>query len=172
VARGVSSDAVSLPDEASVLFEEFFEVERVRLYKASFALTGSRQEAEDISQEAFLRLWERWERVSAMDDPTGYLYRTAMHVFLDRRRRVLLGMKRVIGLTPSPDTYEAVEARSVAATILGSLPPRQRAAVVLTDGLGYRSEEAGALLGIQGATVRSLLSKAHSALKDRIEEER
>jgi RNA polymerase sigma-70 factor (ECF subfamily) len=171
-ARGVSSDAVSMPDEASALFEDFFEVERVRLYRASFALTGSRQEAEDISQEAFLRVWERWDRVSAMDDPSGYLYRIAMNVFLDRRRRVLLGMKRAIGLTPSPDDYEAVEARSVAATVLGSLTPRQRAAVVLTDGLGYRAEEAGTLLGIKGATVRSLLSKARSALRDTIEEER
>jgi RNA polymerase sigma-70 factor, ECF subfamily len=171
-ARGVSSDAVTIPDEASALFEQFFEVERVRLYKSSFALTGSRQEAEDISQEAFLRVWERWDRVSAMDDPTGYLYRIAMNVFLDRRRRVLLGMRRAIGLSPSPDGYEAVEARSLAATVLGSLTPRQRAAVVLTDGLGYRSEEAGALLGIQGATVRSLLSKARSALRDTIEEER
>jgi uncharacterized cupredoxin-like copper-binding protein len=62
-------------------FEEFFEAERVRLYRVLFAITGSRPEAEDISQDAFLRVWERWERVREMDDPAGYLHRTAVNVF-------------------------------------------------------------------------------------------
>ena len=158
--------------EAPVLFERFFEAERDRLFKALFAITGSRQEAEDISQEAFVRVWERWDRVSAMDERAGYLHRIAMNVFRDKRRRVLLEMKRVMHLTPPPDAFEAVEARSVAAVALSSLTRRQRAAVVLTEGLGYRAEEAGALLGIKGSTVRALLFQARSALSATPVEER
>ncbi len=150
-------------------FEEFFEAERVRLYKVLFAITGSRHEAEDISQDAFLRVWERWERVGGMDDPAGYLHRTAMNVFRDRYRRLVLGMKRAIRISPPPDAYEAVEARSVAARVLGSLTPRQRAAIVLTEALGYSAEEAGKLLGIKGSTVRALHFQARSALKDSME---
>lgn len=164
-ARSIHSSEAQMRTEVISLFEEFFEAERVRLFKALFAITGSRQEAEDISQEAFLRLWERWDRVSAMEDPPGYLHRTAMNVFRDRRRRIVLGMKRAIRLSPAPDGYEAVEARSIAATVLGSLTPRQRAAVVLTEGLGYSAEEAGALLGIKGSTVRALVFQARSSLK-------
>jgi RNA polymerase sigma-70 factor (ECF subfamily) len=171
-AMSVSSHEVYVRTATSTLFEEFFEAERVRLFKALFTITGSRQEAEDISQEAFLRLWEKWDRVSAMEEPAGYLHRTAMNVLRDRRRRVVLGMRRAIRLSPSPDGYEAVEARSVAATALGSLTPRQRAAVVLTEGLGYPTEEAGALLGIKGSTVRALLFQARSALRDTPVEER
>lgn len=137
--------------EAAIAFEEFFDAERVRLFKALFAITASRQEAEDISQEAFLRLWERWDDIAAMDEPVGYLHRTAVNVFRDRRRRFVLGMKRAIRLSPAPDAYETVEARSVAAAVLGTLTPRQRTAVVLTEGLGDSSEEAGAILGIKGS---------------------
>src|SRR5262245_22455768 len=89
-------EALPIPGATSTTFEAFFEAERVGLYRALFAITGSRHEAEDISQEAFLRVWERWDRVSALDEPVGYLHRTAMNVFRDRRRRFVLGLKRVL----------------------------------------------------------------------------
>jgi RNA polymerase sigma factor (sigma-70 family) len=151
------------------MFEDFFEAERVRLFKVLFAITGSRQESEDISQDAFLRIWQRWEHVRELDDPAGYLHRTAVNVFRDRYRRVVLAMKRAVGVTPSLDSFEAVEARSVAAGILGSLAPRQRAAIVLTEALGYSAEDAGRLLGIKGSTVRALTFHARSALKETME---
>ncbi len=171
-ARTASAQAASVATEAPALFEEFFEAERDRLFRALFAITRSRPEAEDISQEAFVRVWERWDRVSAMDERVGYLHRTAMNLFRDRRRRVVREMKRVIGHSPPPDGFEAVEARSVAAIALGSLTERQRAVVVLTEGLGHSAEEAGALLGIKGSTVRALLHQARSALSATPMEER
>lgn len=171
---GSSSSERSIREEPMAIgstssFEEFFEVERVRLYKVLFAITASRQEAEDISQDAFLRVWERWDRVREMDDPAGYLHRTAMNAFRDRYRRLVLGMKRAVSLSSPPDAYGAVEARSVAARVLGSLTPRQRAAIVLTEALSYTAEEAGELLGIKGSTVRALHFQARSALKDSME---
>lgn len=164
-AERVGPGQAHVKAEAVSSFEEFFDAERIRLFKALFAITGSRQEAEDISQEAFLRLWERWEDVATMDEPAGYLHRTAINVFRDRRRRFVLGMKRATRLSPAPDEYEAIEARSVAAAILGTLTPRQRTAVVLTEGLGYSAEEAGAILGIKGSTVRALLFQARTSLR-------
>lgn len=50
-------------------------------------MTGNRQEAEEIMQDAFVAIWERWDRVGPMDDPTGYLYRTAMNRHRSGRRR-------------------------------------------------------------------------------------
>jgi RNA polymerase sigma-70 factor (ECF subfamily) len=146
-------------------FEEFFRAEQLRLHRVLFAITGSRPEAEDIGQEAFLRVWERWDRVGVMDDPAGYLHRTAINVFRDRSRRLVLAMRRAVRVSPRPDEYDAVEARSVAASALGSLPSRQRAAIVLTEALGYSAEEAGKLLGIKASTVRALHFQARSALR-------
>jgi RNA polymerase sigma-70 factor (ECF subfamily) len=150
-------------------FEEFFEAERVRLHRVLFAITRSRMEAEDIAQDAFLRVWERWDRVGSMDDPAGYLHRTAINVYRDRSRRLLLAMKRSVRIAPSSDGFEGVEARSVAISVLGSLTPRQRAAIVLIEALGYTAEEAGRLLGLKGSTVRALHFQARSALKTSME---
>jgi RNA polymerase sigma-70 factor (ECF subfamily) len=146
-------------------FEQFFKAERLRLHGVLFAITGSRAEAEDIGQEAFLRVWERWDRVIQMEDPPGYLHRTAINVFRDRSRRFALGMRRAVGASPRPDEYDAVDASSVAASVLGSLPTRQRAAIVLTEALRYSAEEAGTLLGIKASTVRALRFQALSRLR-------
>jgi RNA polymerase sigma-70 factor (ECF subfamily) len=150
---------------SSASFEEFFRAEKLRLHRVLFAITRSRPEAEDIGQEAFLRVWERWDRVREMDDPAGYLHRTAINVFRDRSRSLVLAMRRAVHISPQPDQYDTFEARSVAASVLGSLPPRQRAAIVLTEALGYSAEEAGTLLGIKGSTVRALHFQARSALR-------
>ena len=166
---GSSPHELAVPEEPAVAasvaaFEEFFRAEQRRLHEALFAITGTRSEAEDIGHEAFLRVWERWDRVSGMEDPAGYLHRTAINVFRDRSRRLVPAMKRAMRIAPRTNEYDAVEARSVAASILDQLPPRQRAAIVLTEGLGYSAEEAGELLGIKGSTVRALHFQARSAL--------
>ncbi|HEY5859013.1 MAG TPA: sigma factor, partial [Actinomycetota bacterium] len=70
-----------------VPFEDFFKAEQHRLFGALCLLTHDRIEAEEIGQEAFVRVWERWDRVGVMADPTGYLYRVAMNLFRSRYRR-------------------------------------------------------------------------------------
>lgn len=146
-------------------FEEFFHVERDRLFRVMFVITKNRHEAEDVSQEAFARVWERWDSVGTMENPTGYLHRTAMNLFRSRYRRALLAARRGIGIATQDDAFEAVDDRQVALQALGTLAPRQRAAIVLTEVLEYTAEEAGSMLGIRAATVRALHFQARSALK-------
>ncbi len=155
--------------DTGLTFERFFDAERARLFQALVVITRSRSEAEDISQEAFLRVWERWERVESLQDPAGYLHRTAMNAFRDRYRRTRLSLTRASRPPPRRDELDAVEARSVTDQVLGTLAPRQRAALVLTEGLGYSAEEAGAFLGIKGSTVRALHHQARAALSTREE---
>lgn len=83
----------STVQDPTAAFEEFFGTERTRLHRILFAITGSRSEAEDIAQDAFLRVWERWTHVGALEDPAGYPHRTAMNVLRDRRR----GLVRSLG---------------------------------------------------------------------------
>ena len=151
--------------EQPASFEEFFHLERDRLFRLMFVITKNRQEAEDLSQDAFARVWERWDSVGAMENPTGYLHRTAMNLFRSRYRRALLAARRGIGLAAQENAYEAVDDRQVALQALSSLAPRQRAAIVLTEVLRYTAEEAGSMLGIRAATVRALHFQARSALK-------
>lgn len=159
------NDAPQMRVDQPASFEVFFHLERDRLFRAMFVITKNRHEAEDISQEAFARVWERWPAVGEMENPAGYLHRTAMNLFRSRYRRALLAARRGIGIVTEKDAYEAVDDRQVALQALDSLTPRQRAAIVLTEVLRYTAEEAGSMLGIRASTVRALHFQARSALK-------
>jgi RNA polymerase sigma factor (sigma-70 family) len=150
-------------------FEAFFESERDGLFGALVLITGDRHEAEEITQDSFLVLWERWDRVNAMDNPAGYLYRTAMNVFRRRRRRATLAVRRAVGLVHAEDAFAAADARQVVARALAGLSRRQRAALVLTELLGFSSEEAGLVLGVKPVTVRVLASQGRAAMKQSLE---
>jgi DNA-directed RNA polymerase specialized sigma24 family protein len=92
----------------------------------------------------------RWDRVSGVADPTGYLYRTAMNVWRSRRRRAIVALRRVIGLAPERDELAEVEARNDVVRALGVLTPRQRMSLVLVDPSGLLIEGRGAADGHQG----------------------
>src|SRR6266508_4363457 len=109
-----------------VSFEEFFHAERDGLFGALVLMTGSRLEAEELAQDAFLAVWERWDRVAGMDNPAGYLYRSAMNGFRKRRRRAALAVRRVVGMAPEEDAFAAADARQVVAVALAGLSRRQR----------------------------------------------
>jgi RNA polymerase sigma factor (sigma-70 family) len=151
-------------------FETFFEAEHVRLLRALYLVTGDRQEAEELMQDAFVALWERWDRVRAMDEPTGYLYRTAMNRYRSRLRRAARAAKRAVGGVEPRDAFADVDERDTVARALRALPERQRAAIVLTELLGLPSDEAGRVLGVKDVTVRSLASQARSALRTTLED--
>ena len=131
-------------------FDRFFEQEQERLLRTLSVITGSRREAEDLAQEAFTRVFERWETVSVMDQPAGYLHRTAMNLFRNQYRRAKVALGHAVGLGPQQDVYKAVEDHDTRARALAALTTRQRAALVLTEALGYSGEETGRAARHQG----------------------
>lgn len=153
-------------DAASVDFEEFFEREKAGLYRALCIVTRNRLEAEELTQDAFVRVLERWDRVGDMDDPRAYLYRTAMNAFRTGYRQAAVATRRTFGTKQSEDAIADIEERDAAMRALAMLSPRQRAAVVLTDLLDFSSEDAARMLGIRASTVRVHVSRAHAALKE------
>jgi RNA polymerase sigma-70 factor (ECF subfamily) len=166
-----ASDGGGAPGSSSS-FEGFFEAEHTRLLRALYVATGNRQEAEELMQDSFLAVWERWDRVRGMEDPTGYLYRTAMNRFRSRARRVARSARRALGRGDVGDEFAAADERDALARALAALPGRQRAAIVLTELLGYGSAEAGRILGVKDVTVRSLASQARASLRAALEDPR
>jgi RNA polymerase sigma-70 factor, ECF subfamily len=150
-------------------FEGFFADQHADLFAALWLITRDRQEAEEILQEAFLRLWERWDRVAGLEDPEGYLYRTAMNVFRSRARRAAVALRRTIRPTHANDAFDAVERREVMVQALGTLTPRERAAVVLTNIVGLSSEEAAQALHIRPATVRVLAARGRERMQKEVQ---
>ena len=152
-------------------FEAFFEQHHNRLFRALWLLTRNRQEAEEVMQDAFLRLWERWDQVIGGPDPVAYLYRTALNVWRSRLRRAAVAARKVIHHIQGDDEIAEVEQRDAVVRALALLPPRQRAAIVLTDVLDLSSERAGEALGIRPVTVRVLAARARRALAQKMEEQ-
>lgn len=152
-------------DHAPPAFEAFFDAHHEDLFRALWLATRNRHEAEELSQDAFLKLYERWDRVSGYDNPAGYLYRTAMNALRSRRRRAAVALRKAVHQLPPDDGLAAVEEREAVVRVLAPLSPRQRAAIVLTDLLGFTSEEAGDALGIKAVSVRVLAARAREALR-------
>jgi DNA-directed RNA polymerase specialized sigma24 family protein len=63
----------TLAGERLLDFEVFFDREKARLFRALCLVTRNRFEAEELTQDAFLSVYERWDRVGTMDNPSGYL---------------------------------------------------------------------------------------------------
>jgi len=154
---------------APLSFEELFDDQHARLYRAIYLIVGNAHEAEELMQDAFLAVWERWDRVAEMDDPAGYLYRTAFNSTRSRFRRLQLAAKRTLTLGEPEDPFAAADLRDQVVRSIRELPVRQRAALVLLDLLDLRSEEAAEVLRITPATVRSLASHARATLKHSME---
>jgi RNA polymerase sigma factor (sigma-70 family) len=163
------AEAAAVASDRALEFEVFFDREKTRLFQALCLMTRNRFEAEELAQDAFVSVYERWDRVAEMEDPTGYLYRTAMNTFRSWRRRSALTAKRVIGLTPTDGATSGIEEQDAVVRALAPLTARQRAAVVLIDLMGYSSEEAGRMLGIRASTVRSHAKNAHRDLEARMD---
>jgi RNA polymerase sigma-70 factor, ECF subfamily len=169
ISAHASPSEVVVADQAAA-FEDFFRGQTQNLYAHLCLITGNRAEAEELAQDAFLRLWERWDRVADMEEPVGYLYRTAMNLFRKRYRRVGVALRKMVSVELR-DEFATAEDRSVVAGALLELAPRQRAALVLTELIGFSSEEAGRMLGIRPGTVRVLASQGRAAMKQHLEAE-
>lgn len=155
--------------DETLRFEDLFSAEQQRLFGALCLITRNPSEAEDIGQEAFVRVLERWDRVASMTDPVGYLYRVAMNIFRSRYRRTRLAARRLFAIR-EPDLMSEVEERDSVVRMLALLNSNQRAALVLTAMLDYSSDEAGEILGMPGSRVRVLTTRARALLRDTVSE--
>jgi len=146
-------------------FHTFFEDEHRRLFKTLFFVTGNRAEAADLMQEAFLKLWERWDRIETIDDPMAYLFQVALNGSRMRARAARRAAKRAIPLGVVHDPFDEVDLKQDVRQMLLRLAPRQRAALVLLDLYGYGSEDAARILGIRPSTVRALATQGRAVLR-------
>ena len=153
-------------------FARFYEEHYARLARALFLLGGDAAEAEDVAQEAMVRVLERWDRVGAMDSPSGYLYRTAINLRRSRLRRLVVRAKHVFVRPAESDPAIGAAARDELGRALSELPHGQREALVLVEWLGFDAEEAGRVLGIEPVSVRVRLSRARTAMRDLLGDDR
>jgi RNA polymerase sigma factor (sigma-70 family) len=151
-----------------------------RVYRLAYRLTGNTHDAEDLTQETFIRVF----RSLASYKPgtfEGWLHRITTNLFLDMaRRRSRVRMEglpedtdRIVGDGPSPEqVYSDTHLDPDLQAALDELPPEFRAAVVLSDVEGLSYEEIGATLGVKLGTVRSRIHRGRQALRTALERRR
>jgi len=150
---------------ASGGFAEFFAAEYPRLLRVMYLVTGNRHEAEEITQDAFVRALERWDRVRAADNRPGYLYRIAVNLFRSKLRRVARAARKTLRPQAEADPFQAADERDAIARALVALPEGQREAVVMVEWLGMTDDEVGQILGISPITVRVRIHRARGTMR-------
>ena len=150
-------------------FETFFEQQYTNLLKAMYLVTGNRHEAEEITQDAFVRALERWDRVRRADNRPGYLYRIAVNLYRSKLRRLARGARKTPKPAPDADPFEAADDRDAVGRAMANLSEGQREALVMVEWLDMTDEEAGAVLGISPVTVRVRRHRARTNLRPMLE---
>ena len=145
-----------------------------RVYRLAYRLSGNQQDAEDLTQETFIRVFRSVKNYQP-GTFEGWLHRITTNLFLDMvRRRARIRMDalpedydRVPADQPNPEQiFHDARLGADLQAALDSLPPEFRAAVVLCDIEGLSYEEIGATLGVKLGTVRSRIHRGRQALRD------
>jgi RNA polymerase sigma-70 factor (ECF subfamily) len=146
-----------------------------RLYRAAWALTGSREDAEDLVQDTYVRVLAK-RRFLRREDDLGYLLRVLRNTFLNEQR-TRSRRPRTSPLPEGADFVEqrgatqperALEAREVYEAI-AALPDEFRDVLVAVDVAGLSYREAAAALGAPEGTVMSRLYRARQQIVRRVE---
>ena len=165
--QGAERGVIPFPDRVTrpADFSAFFAEEHGKVLKALYFMTGNRADAAELMQDAFLKLWERWDTIDRIDDPTAYLFRVALNGSRMRARAARRAGRRIAAPPPSSDPFDEIDIREDVRQMLLQLTARQRTALVLLDLYGYSSEEAGHIMGIRPSTVRSLATQGRAILR-------
>jgi RNA polymerase sigma-70 factor (ECF subfamily) len=172
-------------------FDGLVETYAPRVFNLTFRITGSREEAEDCVQEAFLRAFSGLRKFRGEAAFSTWLYRVAVNVANDAVRRLADRALAASELASSasdedvpdldeighsigpagPEPHEVVEThqrQEIVLSAIRSLPEHHRTAVVLYDLQGLSYDEVARITGARVGTVKSRLSRARLALKNRL----
>ncbi|MGJ0119106.1 RNA polymerase sigma factor SigE [Williamsia sp. MIQD14] len=147
-----------------------------RVYRLAYRLSGNQHDAEDLTQETFIRVFRSLSnyRPGTFE---GWLHRITTNLFLDMvRRRAKIRMEalpedyeRVPGSAPDPGrAYDDANLDPDLQQALDALAPEFRAAVVLCDIEGLSYEEIATTLGVKLGTVRSRIHRGRQAIRDHL----
>jgi RNA polymerase sigma-70 factor (sigma-E family) len=158
--------------EADQSVESLFHAHYPRIVYTAFSLVGDWYLAEQLAQEAYLRLWRRWRWISDPQAAPMYLQRTVVNLSRETIRRKVIERRALQtkgadrAAPPGPDPAALVELRRAVA----ALPIRKRECVVLRFLLGLSEAETAEVLGISVGTVKSQTHKGLRQLRYRLED--
>lgn len=155
-------------------WEEIVQLHSARVYRLAYRLTGNPHDAEDLTQEVFVRVFRSLDSFTP-GSFEGWIHRITTNLFLDKARRRSRfrfdgftegAEERLPSRSPSPDvSYADGHFDSDVETALAALPAEFRAAVVLCDVEGLTYDEIADVLGVKLGTVRSRIHRGRTMLR-------
>ena len=148
------------------------EAEFIALYDARFsdlsaqlyAYTADSTEAQDLVQEAFLRAWQRWDKIGTYDDPIAWVRRVAWNLAMSRHRRLAV-VRRFLAKSGPPEPHPGMSPDHVAlVAALRQLPDKQRRALVLHYLADMPIAEIAKETGAKEGTVKSWLHRGRTEM--------
>lgn len=159
-----------IADADAVAFERLARRHGERVRALAFRVTRNRADADEVAQEALLRVWVTAPRWRPTAQFRTWLYRVVVNLCLDRQRHAPFAPLEAAGdpADPAPDATVRIagdEAGRAVATALDALPDRQRVALVLTYYEGLSNAEAAAVLATSVSSIEALLVRAKRSLR-------
>lgn len=139
-----------------------------RLVAQLHAVTGNRQEAEDVVQEAFMRAMGRWNDVRTYDAPEAWLRTVALNLARSRWRRAVRGAAALVKHGVPHEEPELSPDHVALMTAMKDLPEAQREALVLHHFVGLSVDEVAASVGAPSGTIKARLSRGRTALAGKL----
>ena len=158
--------------EQAAEFTAFFNQYRRRAFAFALQLSGNREDAMDLAQEAFLRLHRQWGRGDPPQPLVPWFYKVLRHLAIDLLRKRAAGrecaVEPLLVACSAPSPEAAAASRELTARVwraIGALPLNQREAVLLRDWHGLSYAEIAEAVGTSVANVTSRLHDARTALR-------
>jgi RNA polymerase sigma factor (sigma-70 family) len=174
-SEGMTAETAANPTWVPPTWDEVVREHADRVYRLAYRLSGNRADAEDLTQETFVRVFRSLSQYSP-GTFEGWLHRITTNLFLDmvrRRQRIRFDAlpedagDRLAGHDPGPEqAYDEMHLDPEIQAALDALPPDFRVAVVLCDLEQLSYEEIAATLGIKVGTVRSRIHRGRVLLRE------
>ena len=148
-------------------YRELVERYQSRVFSLALRMVRQREDAEDLTQETFVRAYRARHRYTPSAPPGAWLRRIGINLAISHLRRQKLARFLPARLYMAPDRrdYDRAEARDVVGKAMAVLSPKLRAAVVLHYYDGLTREEIAAVLGVPAGTVASRIAKAVAIMR-------
>lgn len=154
-------------------YSRLFQLYENRVFAVAYKMTKSREAAEEIAQETFLKIWQHRDKLKDVEDPSAYLFTMAYNIIFRLLKKVAKEEKLLQALISnaqyvSNNTDETVlfrERQAIIDKAMQQLPAQRRLIFILSRVQGFKHEEIARMLGISPNTVKNQLASAQKTLR-------
>lgn len=160
-------------------FTTLFHTYKHKLYGYIMSTTNSSEQADDLVQEIFLKIWRNREELSSVDNPEAYFFRTARNHVVDavrrmaRQTRLLAHMRDQAALSTVANRFKGLEDKEVTQIVqkvIDKLPTQQRMVYILSREKGMKYQEISQCLKISTGTVKNHMVQALRTIKKELKQ--